>query len=326
MKKKILSLVLISMMVLGLVACGKNNKAVTATEFAEKIGGMELYSSNMQLDISDGTDVISVKLNVANSDVNEGSVVVEAKAGTMTDYKVFTTVYVTKDMDIYINAKQLLDFMVSYDSQYAIISSFISLSEDYVSIKKDDIKAMYDQMGEDYSEIEAAYENMNTAEASKLYLELFGNFVDKIKADTEDSVVSVSADKLTVTVNNENVAVFADALSKISFKEVLESENNKSKIDNYDEMVTAVETIDESLKEMADALKEFAATGKIDAKFEWAIKGKNVDTTLDATVEADGNVSTVKLSATSTPDKLSGLSVPDKSVSFIDLMNQLQGN
>lgn len=337
MKKKLLSVMLMLVMVLSVAACGKKAGAdaqPTVKNVLEKISKAESNSVTCELEMKTDDGNLSFKISGSNKDGSNGYAKVEAKFNiepySMNDYVEFTNIYVVND-EVYINLQQMLDFLTELDSQFAMISAYLKLPGDYIVLTLDDVIELYEQMGIDTSELD--FDSLKTEEWNKEYTEaiiqVFGDMFDEYASKAGETAVTVTADKVTFTVNNDNITAVLEALAAMDIENYFM--DLAERIDKIDKTVGNTAAMKEEVKGWNDgiksALEDVKANGtgddKVNLVMTMGMNGKNMEMSLKADVESYGNTTAVNMTLQTTPDKASDFQIPSSTMSLEQLMQML---
>lgn len=338
MKKKVLSIMLMLVMVLSVTACGKKTGAdaqPTVKNVLEAISNTETNTVTCEIEFESAEESMAFRIAGANQDEQHGYATVELKLNidpyVMEDYVRLTDLYVVND-EVYMNVQQILDFMVELDSQFAMLSAYFQLPGDYLAITLDDLIALYEEMGIDTSELDL--ESMESEEwndeYTKAMVEVFGSMLDEFAAKTGETTVTITADKATFTINNDNILTVMDALAAMDLEDYFM--DFAEKIDKIDGTVGNTAYMKEQVEGMNDEIKsaaeEVKANGvgedKVNVVIDLGVNGNSVEVNLNMDMETDGETSTMKVAMITTPDKASEVTVPVSTMTLEEFMQLLE--
>ncbi|MDD6571464.1 MAG: hypothetical protein PUF12_03640 [Thermoflexaceae bacterium] len=337
MKRKVLSIMLMLVMVLSLAACGKKAGAdaqPTVKNVLENISKVEANTVTCEFVIEDAEFNMAFRITGSNQDETHGYATIEMKLNmdpyVMEDYAELTNMYVINE-EVYINVQQILDFLTDLDSQFAMLSAYFALPGDYLVVTLDDLIALYEQMGIDISELnlESMQSEEWNEEYTKAMVEVFGNMLDEYAVKAGESAVTITADKATFTVNNDNVVAIMDALAAMDIENYFMDFAEKiDKIDgtvgNTAYMKEQVEGMNEEIKSAAEEVKaNGVGDDKVNMVIDMGVNGTSAVINFNMDMETYGETSKMTLTMTTTPDKASDVTVPVSTMTIEELMKLL---
>lgn len=338
MKKRLLSIMLMLVMALSLVACGKKAGAdakASAKNVLDQIIKAETNTVNCELELTSGEEVMSFRITGANKDESNGYAVIEMKMTmdpyVMEDYAELTNIYVVNGKEFYIDIQQFLDFMTELDSQFAMLSSYLKLPGEYLVVTLEDILALYESMGIDTSELD--FESLGDSKANEAYskavIEVLGAFVDEFAGKAGESTVQISDSKVAIKVNNDNIQAVMDALAAMDVENYFM--DLAERIDKIENSVTNTAAMKEEVTGWNDAIKASAedlksnglGDDKMDIVFNMGMNGNNVEMNMNMNIDDSGEVVVMNMSFVTTPDKAQDFSIPASSMDLDTFMQML---
>ncbi len=337
MRKKLLSVLLMVVMVLSLAACGtkKTGSGSSSRAVLDSMEAAEANSVTMAFEMSMDDENLAFKMDVATVDEKSATATADVKMNiegmeTGNDYVRLTDV-VVDDETIYVNVKSVIDFMAELDPQFAMLEEYLDLSGDYVKLTMDDMTALYsDVLGVDIDFAELMETSLEEAEGddsayTDAVLDVLCRFLDEL-ASKEGSQLTISADKISISLTEKNITAFMEALSQIDVEEYLMQyaeamDKIEGGVDYTAAMQQEIEGCNDAIKKAAEDLKENGAgDDEVEVSFSMGMEGKGC--VVSMAIGAKDDVEDVKmaLSMTTSPDKGTAVTVPDSVMTYDEFM------
>lgn len=340
MKKKLLSVLLMAVMVLSLAACGtkKADAGNSSKTVLEAMEALEANSMSMTFEMTMDEENLAMKMDFSEVDERSGSATIDMKMnveGMETgDNYVRLTDMILEDEVVYVNVSSVLDFLAELDPQFAMLSTYIELPGDYLKLTMDDLTEIYSDMldmdvdfaGLMEASLEEAEED-NTAYTDAV-LDVMCRFLDEL-ASKEGSQMTITADKISISLTEKNVTEFMQALSQVDVEEYMMQyaeamDKIEGGVDYTAAMKQEIDGLNEAIKEAAEDLKENGAgDDEVAIDFTMGTEGKGC--VVSAAIGVNDGDEDVKMafSITTSPDKGTAVSVPDSVMTYEELMNAL---
>lgn len=333
MKKKLLAMMLMVVMVLSLAACGTKNTASGdgVKAVLDKMSALETNGVSMVFEMNMDDENVGIKLDMSGDD-DTALVTFDVKMnieGMVLDDYVRLTDVIVVDQVAYANVTSIFDFLAELDPQYALLSAYIDLPGDYLMLTMDDLSELYqDFLGVDidFAELlntsleETEEENPALAEAAK---DVVCRFIDEFAAK-EGSGVTVSGDKISVSVNEKTIEAFMKALASMDVEDYCMQyaeamDKIEGGVDYTAAMSKEIDGLNEAIREASEDVS-FDDDEQIEINASMGVQGKN--NVVSASIRVKDSLDDVKmsLSVKTTPDKNQSISVPGSIMTYDEFM------
>lgn len=335
MKKKLLSVMMMIVMALSLASCGTKNTASgdAVKAVIDKMSATEVNGMSMIFEMSMDDENIGLKLDVSGDD-STAVVTMDLKMNIedmkLDDYVRMTDCIVV-DETFYVNVKAVFDFLAEVDPQYAILASYVELPGDYVELTVDDISELYsDVLGIDIDFAElmeaglAEAEENNTA-YTQAATDVVCKFIEEL-ASKDGSGLTVSGDKISMTLSEKTLEAFMKALASIDVEEYCMQyaeamDKIEGGVDYTAAMQKEVKGLNDSIKEASEDIPEFDAVEGFEINASAGVDGKSNVVSASMKLKENGESMDISLSVKTSPDKAASVSAPGSVMSYDEFMN-----
>lgn len=306
MKRKLLSLLLILTLVISMVGCSNKEKKPTAKTILQKMSSIEINAVDTEVELKSETGSLSFLIHTIKFDSENYYVSIDAKMSldkyVCEEYMELTNIYFVDTKDVYVDIKQVVEYLSNLDSQFAMISGFLKLPADYVVISEEDLGA--------YS----IKNNFPSISISEVVIEKLGTLIDEWAEKTGETVTTIADDKITLSVNPENIQLISEAVSTIDFETC------------YNEIASSVGTI--PLKQgLNDNIKDYVE----EAKNNNVVLDSSLMVSEEGLVIVDGSTTynngsgdvIMTINMVSSADKKSEFDVPTETMTYEELKELL---
>lgn len=323
MKKKLLSLLIVMTMVLSLAACGKSaaTSENSIDKVVENISAFDAKQVEMEGTLTGSIEGetldYSGKMIVAQ--IDDKSCAVELQYKLNGTYVPVTTIFAT-DKAIYVNLKQGLDFAGQISSQYKILSSYLTLSNDYVMVTYDELVTYLEAAGVDTSDISLdALQNQATTN-SKESVQASINFLKELADKSGVSFLTAKDDALNIDISADDFEKVVSALADMDMASYISQNAPQVITGSTDDFNT------EFKNEMSDLKSAITQDGlKLTVNSSIKPEGKSGERTNNMTFKVNATDATtdnaeIGLTATAYEKSTASYTVPENAATLTELM------